>query len=122
MKTSDLAKKRDLVRLLLKQQGVALGDVPRIPKRPNPDVYPLSFAQQRLWFLDRFDSSTPAYNISSAVRLDGPIDLPSLSRAFQEITRRHEVLRSSFATFEGQVIQLIAEPSTDPIPLVDLST
>src|ERR1051326_2602604 len=94
MKTSDLAKRRDLKRLLLKQQGVSLCDVPGIQRRANQDDYPLSYAQQRLWFLDRFDASTAAYNISLAMRLDGPLDLVSLSRAFQEITRRHEVLRS----------------------------
>ena len=121
MKTSDLANKRDLVRALLKQQGVSLCDKPRIQRRANLDVYPLSFAQQRLWFLDRFDTSTPAYNISLATRLDGPLDLVSLSMAFQEITRRHEVLRSTFVPFEGQVIQLISEPSNESIPVVDLS-
>src|ERR1041385_7606548 len=121
MKTSDLAKRRDLKRLLLKQQGVSLCDVPGIRRRANQDDYPLSYAQQRLWFLDRFDASTAAYNISLAMRLDGPLDLVSLSRAFQEITRRHEVLRSSFMPFEGQVIQLIAEPSREQLPVVDLS-
>ena len=121
MKTSDLAKRRDLKRLLLKQQGVSLCDVPGIQRRANQDDYPLSYAQQRLWFLDRFDASTAAYNISLAMRLDGPLDLVSLSRAFQEITRRHEVLRSSFMPFEGQVMQLIAEPSREQLPVVDLS-
>jgi len=121
MKTRDLAKKRDLIRLLLKQQGVSLDDKPGIQRRANRDVYPLSFAQQRLWFLDRFDSATPAYNISVAVRLNGPLDLSCLSRTFQEITRRHEVLRSSFVMSEGQVIQSISEPSTEPISLMDLS-
>ena len=121
MRTSDLAKKRDLVRLLLKQQGVSLAEEPRIKRRENIDDYPLSFAQQRLWFLDRFDTSTPAYNISLAMRLDGPIDLRSLSRAFHEITRRHEVLRSSFVSLEGQVLQIINSPSEEPLPVVDLS-
>ena len=120
MRTSDLAKKRDLVRLLLKQQGVSLAEEPRIKRRENIDDYPLSFAQQRLWFLDRFDTSTPAYNISLAMRLDGPIDLRSLSRAFHEITR-HEVLRSSFVSLEGQVLQIINSPSEEPLPVVDLS-
>src|ERR1051325_5282758 len=121
MKTSDLEKRRDLKRLLLKQQGVSLCDVPGIQRRANQDDYPLSYAQQRLWFLDRFDASTAAYHISLAMRLDGPLDLVSLSRAFQEITRRHEVLRSSFMPFEGQVMQLIAEPSREQLPVVDLS-
>jgi amino acid adenylation domain-containing protein len=121
MRTSDLANKRDLVRMLLKQQGVALCEQRGIQKRANRDVYPLSFAQQRLWFLDRFDASTPAYNISMATRLDGPLDLDSLSRAFREITRRHEVLRSSYMPFEGQVIQIISKLSNESVPVVDLS-
>jgi amino acid adenylation domain-containing protein len=121
MKTSDLAKKRDLIRLLLEQQGISLDAKPGIQRRANRDVYPLSFAQQRLWFLDRFDSSTPAYNISVAVRLNGPLDLSCLSRTFQEITRRHEVLRSTYVMSEGQIVQSISEPSTEPISLMDLS-
>jgi amino acid adenylation domain-containing protein len=122
MKTSDLAKKRELIRMLLKQQGISLDGKPGIQRRVNRDVYPLSFAQQRLWFLDRFDSSTPAYNISAAVRLNGPIDLSCLSRTLQEITRRHEVLRSTYVMADGRVVQSILEPATEPVPLVDLST
>jgi amino acid adenylation domain-containing protein len=106
---------------MLEEQGVSLSDSTRVPRRPDQDAFPLSFAQQRLWFLDQFDSASPAYNISSAMRLDGPLDLRSLSRAFQEVLRRHEVLRATFATFEGQAIQLISPPSTEPLPLVDLS-
>src|SRR5262249_8288009 len=56
--------------------------------------FPLSFAQQRLWFIDQMDSGNVAYNIPSAVRLEGRLDLEALERAINEIVRRHEVLRT----------------------------
>jgi len=106
---------------MLEEQGVSVSGPRGVTSRADRDAFPLSFAQQRLWFLDQFDSGSPAYNISSAVLLDGPLHLRSLSRAFNEVLRRHEVLRATFATFEGQAIQLISPPSDDDLPLADLS-
>ena len=81
----------------------------------------LSFAQQRLWFLDYLEPGNPAYNISAAVRLSGALDKDALGRALGEIMRRHEVLRTTFADVEGTPSQSIA--ATLPVPLteVDLS-
>src|SRR5205085_10309937 len=121
MSKTNLVNKRQLLRLLLEEQGVSVSASARIPKRPDQDHFPLSFAQQRLWFLEQFDAASPVYNISLAIRLDGPLDLPALAKAFQEVLCRHEVLRATFATFEGQAIQLIAPPTPAPLPLVDLS-
>ncbi|HEV2707576.1 MAG TPA: amino acid adenylation domain-containing protein [Pyrinomonadaceae bacterium] len=81
----------------------------------------LSFAQQRLWFLDYLEPGNPAYNISSAVRLSGTLDHAALERAFTEILRRHEVLRTTFADVEGTPVQTIAKTLPVPLTMIDLS-
>jgi len=60
-------------------------------------VFPASFGQQRLWFLDRFEPNSPYYNIPSAVRLTGVLNAAVLERALNEVVRRHEILRTTFA-------------------------
>jgi amino acid adenylation domain-containing protein len=72
------------------------------------EVYPLSFAQQRLWFLDRLEPGNPAYNISLAVNLKGQLDITLLEQSLNQIIRRHETLRTIFTTVNGQPIQIIA--------------
>jgi len=81
----------------------------------------LSFAQQRLWFLDRFDPGTPAYNIPAAFRFRGPLDRPALEAGLGEIVRRHEVLRTSFQEREEEPVQRIAPPGPFLLPQVDLA-
>src|SRR5690606_17132460 len=68
---------------------------------------PLSFAQQRLWFLQHLDPETSAYNCSSAVSLRGALDIPCLERALEEIVRRHASLRTCFPDVEGRPRQEI---------------
>ncbi|HVI72274.1 MAG TPA: amino acid adenylation domain-containing protein, partial [Pyrinomonadaceae bacterium] len=82
---------------------------------------PLSFAQQRLWFLDQLEPGSPLYNMPSPLRLDGELNHAVLDKAFREIVRRHEVLRTRFEETDGRPIQLV-EPSIDlHISLVDFS-
>lgn len=81
---------------------------------------PLSFAQQRLWFLDQMEPGNPLYNIPSAVRLKGSLNAVALSQSFNEIVRRHEALRTTFKTLEGQPVQVIAPTLTLPMLDVDL--
>ncbi len=83
-------------------------------------VFPVSFAQQRLWFLDQLVPGNPFYNIPAAVRLIGVLNIPALEQSFNEIVRRHEVLRTTFRMLEGQVVQIIAPSLHLPLPLVDL--
>ena len=86
---------------------------------------PLSFAQQRLWFIDRLTPGSPLYNMPMAVRLDGALNLDALERTLREIMRRHEVLRTSFVTVEGKPVQVIrpeAHADRFCLPLVDLSS
>ena len=68
---------------------------------------PLSFAQQRLWFLDQFEPGSIVYNIPAAVRLTGSLKVTALEQSLNEIVRRHDVLRATFPTVDGQPYQLI---------------
>jgi Condensation domain len=82
---------------------------------------PLSYAQQRLWFLHQLKPGSSAYNVPSTVRLVGGLKTPSLGQAFSEIVRRHETLRTSFPILDGEPSQRITEAAPTPMPLVDLS-
>ncbi|HXQ69893.1 MAG TPA: amino acid adenylation domain-containing protein, partial [Pyrinomonadaceae bacterium] len=74
-------------------------------------IAPLSFAQQRLWIVDKLEPHSAAYNLPSALRLEGPLDVAALERSFEEIVRRHEVLRTTFAIVDGEPTQIIG-PTT----------
>jgi len=83
-------------------------------------VFPASFAQQRLWFLDRLAPGNPFYNVSTALRLTGSLNSIALEKAFNEIVRRHEILRTTFAVVAGQLSQIIASELTVSVPKIDL--
>ncbi|HEV2845900.1 MAG TPA: condensation domain-containing protein, partial [Thermoanaerobaculia bacterium] len=95
----------------------------RTPLRPVPrdGALPLSFSQERLWFLDRLEGGGPAYNIFAAVRLAGRLDAVRLRDAFQGLVRRHESLRTRFAETGGSPAQVIAPVLEVGLPLVDLA-
>ncbi|HVR99834.1 MAG TPA: condensation domain-containing protein, partial [Thermoanaerobaculia bacterium] len=82
---------------------------------------PLSYAQRRLWFLDRFDPGSPAYNIAAAIHLSGPLDAAALTGALEEIVRRHEALRTTFREEDGEPVQVVSPPGGMALPLIDLS-
>jgi hypothetical protein len=69
----------------------------RIPRRKESNLVPLSFAQQRLWFIDQIEPANTAYNLLAALRLTGSLDVAAVLSSFNEIIRRHEVLRTTFA-------------------------
>ena len=81
---------------------------------------PLSFAQQRLWIQDQFNSATAEYNIPLAVRLDGKFDVHAFEQTLSEIVRRHEVLRTSFPRSGDLPVQVIAPAEPVSVPLVNL--
>src|SRR5689334_13446416 len=91
------------------------------PAEEEVFVFPLSFAQQRLWFLHLLDPQSAAYNMPFALRLSGQLDIPALERTLNEIVRRHEVLRTTFDALEGEPVQLIAATQRLELPLTDLS-
>ncbi len=97
-----------------KQLLVSLLD--RGPKR----VFPLSLAQQRLWFLDQLVPGNPAYNVPFGLRLHGNLNLDALELSFWELIRRHEILCARFETNAGRPVQLV-EDSVIEMPVIDLT-
>src|SRR5215207_816838 len=92
------------------------------PEGEEVYVFPLSFAQRRLWFLHRLDPASAAYNVSNAARLEGRLDVRSLERTLTEIVRRHEVLRTTFELEAGgEPVQVVNPPYEVTLPVTDLS-
>jgi amino acid adenylation domain-containing protein/thioester reductase-like protein len=98
-------------------QGLA---APPIKPISQDGVLPLSFAQERLWFLNQLEPDSAAYNIPAAMHLRGSLDGVALERSLNEIVQRHAVLRTTFVTVEGQPVQVVAPNLTLVIPVVDL--
>ncbi|HRI49124.1 MAG TPA: amino acid adenylation domain-containing protein [Pseudomonadota bacterium] len=97
-------------------------DMPPVAQLPRDAPLALSFAQQRLWFLEQLDPGLPLYNIPAALRLRGPLDRECLRLALQGIVSRHEALRTTFSSAEPEPFQVIhPAPSGWPLPLLDLS-
>ncbi|HEY0079187.1 MAG TPA: amino acid adenylation domain-containing protein [Pyrinomonadaceae bacterium] len=90
-------------------------------KSRAPKTVPVSFAQQRLWFLDQLEPGSSFYNIPTAVRLRGSLDTDLLERSLNEIVRRHESLRTTFRSVDGKPVQVIAPALKVEMPVVDLS-
>lgn len=112
-----------LSRLIERELAAGAGlRVPPIEPAPRDRPLPASFAQQRLWFLDQLEPGSATYNIPVAVRLTGALDLPALERALNEVVRRHEVLRTSFASLEGVPHQIVAPSVPFPLPMEDLGS
>ncbi|HEY2737839.1 MAG TPA: condensation domain-containing protein, partial [Thermoanaerobaculia bacterium] len=118
-----------MLRLRKKAAGkpAAEGGTPAIPRAPRDPCdpeggdLPLSFAQQRLWFLDQWEPGNPAYNIPAAVRLSGPLDAAAFAATLREIVRRHEALRTAFPEMDGRPAQRIALAVDLVVPLIDLA-
>lgn len=94
--------------------------LPPIERVSRNRELPLSFAQQRLWFLDQLKPGNPFYNISRSVRLKGSLNVAALEQSFNEIVRRHEVLRTSFTDVDGHPVQKIASALNITLPIINL--
>jgi amino acid adenylation domain-containing protein len=95
--------------------------VPALTAVPREGALPLSFAQERLWFLDQLEPGSPFYNIPAAWRVTGRLDLPVLERSLAELVARHEALRTTFASQDGAPVQVISPPAGVPVALTDLT-
>jgi len=94
---------------------------PRIPRRVNRDSIPLSFAQQRLWFLDQLEPNSPLYNIPIAMRLSGVLNVEALQKSLNAVLARHEALRTHFVVVDGNPVQVIGESRSMEFRVTDLS-
>ena len=94
--------------------------VPGIVPRPRGEAAPLSFAQERLWFLDRLQPGGAGYTVTAALRL-GAVDVAALERALAELVRRHEVLRTTFREVDGVPVQVVGAAAAVDLPMEDLS-
>jgi len=103
------------------EAGGSDADLAPIMPRGDPSLFPLSFAQQRLWFLDQLSPGDAAYNIHGAVRLRGTLAIAALARSLRAVTARHEVLRCRFTAVEGRPEQTVMLPGGPALPVVDLS-
>src|SRR5215213_5232703 len=130
---SDLAERitalspqqRALFEAMLRKKGLRAPEAQTIPRveRTASNLYPPSIDQERLWFIEQLQPGNTAYNIFTASRLRGPLDVGAMHAAANELLRRHEVLRTTFKVVEGQPMQFVAptlELSLAPVDLEPL--
>ncbi len=114
--------KRALLEKKLRESAGNSSALLTIPRRAKLEHDPLSFAQQRLWFLDRLEPQSSAYNESSALRLDGPLNIDALRGAINAIVERHEVLRTTYdLTSSGEPIQRVCAATDIEFRVLDIS-
>jgi amino acid adenylation domain-containing protein len=101
--------------------GAGTGRIPPPAVPERPDALPLSFGQERLWFLDRLHPGTALYNVPAALRLRGALDVHALERALGALVGRHEALRTTFPEVDGAPVQVIAPFDGFSLPVEDLS-
>ncbi len=114
-------EKRALFERQLREKGLQL-DRATICKRDNLKELPLSFAQQRLWFLHQLEADTTAYNIAFSWRFTGNLDIALLQSCLNTIVQRHEILRTAFVAVNGQPNQVIIPELLLALPIIDLRT
>jgi amino acid adenylation domain-containing protein len=112
----ELAERIETIRL--SNEGRRIAPLARVARDGE---LPLSFSQQRLWFLHQLDPVSTVYNLPMAARLRGRLDLAALQRSLNEMARRHEVLRTTFQEVDGKPLQIISPLAEIPLRLVDLS-
>ncbi|MEM8534979.1 MAG: condensation domain-containing protein, partial [Chloroflexota bacterium] len=106
---------------LIDQQDAPSVSTPPLGRRVYDDIIPLSFAQQRLWFLDQLEPGNAAYNIPLAISITGPLNRLALYQAMREIICRHETLRTTFQVQHGKPHQVIHKNPTVAIKIIELN-
>ena len=112
----------ELAEAVERQRGAGkLSQVPPIRPVSRDRNLPLSYAQQRLWFINQLEPDSPAYNIGFGVRLTGALTIASLEQSLKELGRRHEVLRTRIEVKQGEAVQVIEERGEVAVELFDIS-
>ncbi|HEY9640850.1 MAG TPA: condensation domain-containing protein, partial [Coleofasciculaceae cyanobacterium] len=119
---AELAQRKPELLSLLRHTAQAGSQSSAIVRLPRERSLPLSFAQQRLWFLDQLVPENPFYNMPAAVQLQGHLNLKVLQQAFNAIVQRHETLRTTFTQVDGQPTQAIAPSFSLHLPVIDLQS
>jgi amino acid adenylation domain-containing protein len=120
-KSSLLAPKRLALLEAVRKQGPSRRHAPSIVAVPRDREMPLSFAEQRLWFLHQLEPDNPVYNIAGDMWFLGQVDVDALSRTYNEMARRHETFRTTFVEVDGAPRKVIAPSRNVDMPLIDLS-
>jgi len=115
---AELTRRKSAILALLRTAGAPGSG--SIERRVGEGELPLSFSQERLWFLVEFEPGTTAYNLPEAVRLAGRLDAAALEASLREMVRRHEALRTTFTAADGRPIQVISPRAELSLPVVDL--
>src|SRR5690349_644444 len=114
-------QQRDLLVLLLgrkKREEAARSRIAPVSRSSN--TFPLSFAQQRLWFLNQLQQDSAVYNVAGGVRMEGPLSVVALERALNEVVLRHEALRTTIRQMDGEPVQVISSPHVFHLTKFDL--
>jgi alpha-ketoglutarate-dependent taurine dioxygenase len=111
---------RELFELLMKEEGMNLSSSMILPRGRETNCFPLSFAQQRMWFLDQLEPGSFTYNMHVPVRLNGRLDVAVLQRSMNEVIRRHEILRTVFTIVGDQPLQFITAAQPLGLAVIDL--
>ncbi|HEY1171318.1 MAG TPA: amino acid adenylation domain-containing protein [Verrucomicrobiae bacterium] len=115
------AEKRALLEKRLKGAVKPATATPRIPRAAKHGKAPLSFAQQRLWFFDNLEPGSPLYNLPSAIRLQGELDVVAVQKTLDWMVQRHESLRTRFVSEDGTPVQIVQEPAKADLKSIDIT-
>ncbi|MBF0288100.1 MAG: amino acid adenylation domain-containing protein [SAR324 cluster bacterium] len=108
---------RSLWKLIHQKEATEFTDIPALPKQQHYDV---SHAQRRLWILEQMQEESTAYNMQGSIILEGNLNVPAFQKAFQSIVQRHESLRTTFISIEGEPKQTIHESLQLELNIMDL--
>jgi amino acid adenylation domain-containing protein len=119
LKSALADRKAEIISFLHEGEGIG-STLAAIPTASRTQDLPLSFAQQRLWFLDRIEPNSSSYNIPEAVELTGSLDVQILQQALDAIVSHHEVIRTNYLTVDDNPIQVINPPAPIQLEILDL--
>ena len=112
--------KRRLLEMRIRGQARPAAPVAAIRRRGGGPVHPMSWAQERLWFLDQLEPGSPFYNLPAAALVSARVDVPTLERAYSEVVRRHEALRTVYRLIDGEPKQIVQPPFPVRARITDL--